>query len=202
MRTPGRTVIACLVLSFCSVVTSGAQAATRADDTSWGVLARGGYFGLPNSVADSFFHQHPDLDGSSYGGEIRYHGDEGGRGTSSIGLTIDSCQVKGKGIWQAEEDDVASTVDGKISLLSVTVTGYWSMFPSWYVHPYIGLGIGAGYLKGNYSENGVPVEVTGVIPVVHLPIGLAIELGERFQLSAEARFIDGLAYGGALQVRF
>src|SRR5512140_297992 len=33
------------------------------DDTSWGVLLRGGYFGLPNFIADELFNRHPEIAG-------------------------------------------------------------------------------------------------------------------------------------------
>jgi hypothetical protein len=48
----------------------------------WGVLVRGGYFGLPDTIANRLYRQHPKVDGHTYGGELRYHGDGGGRVTS------------------------------------------------------------------------------------------------------------------------
>ena len=79
----------------------------KGDDTSWGLLVRGGYFGLPNSIADELFVQHPDIAGTSFGAEIRYHGEGGGRGVASIGLAVDYATAKADGIWQADESDTA-----------------------------------------------------------------------------------------------
>ena len=62
---------------------------------------RGGYFGVPNFIADELFYQHPDIAGSSIGAEIRYHGEDGGRGVSSIGLAVDYATAEADGIWQA-----------------------------------------------------------------------------------------------------
>jgi hypothetical protein len=174
----------------------------QADDTSWGVLARGGYFGLPNVIADKLFVQHPKVSGSTYGGEIRYHGEGGGRGIASIGFAVDSATTKGSGIWQPKENDQPKAFSGKIDMLAFSVTGYWSMFPSWYVHPYVGLGFGVAHFKGDWQKDTRLTTVDYWIPVVHLPVGLAFEFGPHVQLSAEARFLDGFAGGGALQVRF
>jgi hypothetical protein len=172
------------------------------DDTSWGVLARGGYFGLPNYVADKLFTEHPEVTGSSVGGEIRYHGAGGGRGIASLGIGVESAAAKAAGDWQKSETDQLKHVTGEIKMLSVTMTGYWSIFPSWYLHPYVGLGIGVAHAVGSYKDQEEKIEVDYWIPVVHVPIGVAIELGQYLQLAAEARFIDGIALGGALQVRF
>ena len=87
-------------------------------------------------------------------------------------------------------------------MLVITLTKYWSLFPSWYVHPYFGLGIGVAHAKGHYQDETELVVADYWIPAVHIPIGLAVELGKRFQLAIEGRFIDGIAIGGALQVRF
>lgn len=187
------------------VQTSDVQTSdVRASDVRarWGVLARGGYFGLPDTIADDLFRQHPKVKGSFFGGEVRYYGDAGRRGFSSLGLAVDSATVEGDGIWQTDEYDSPAAIGGTIKMLSFTVTSYWTAFPSWYVHPYIGLGIGAGYFKGNVSTEDELTEVTVVLPVVHIPLGLAIELGERFQISVETRFLDGITAGGVLQVRF
>ncbi len=174
----------------------------KADDTSWGLLVRGGYFGVPNFIADELFFGHPEVSGMSFGAEIRYHGDDGGRGGASIGLGLETASATADGTWQQHESDAPQQVTGEIDILAITLTGYWSLFPSWYVHPYAGIGIGAAHVKGHYRDKDELVEADIWIPALHIPIGLAIELGERLQLAIEGRFIDGIAIGGALQVRF
>lgn len=179
-----------------------ADVSPRDKETSWGFLARGGYFGLPDVIADKLFRQHPKVDGYTYGGELRYHGDGGGRGVSSIGLAVDYARTEGDGIWQPDAEDRPEAFSGEISMLAFTVTGYWSMFPSWYVHPYVGLGLGAAHLKGDYQKEDDLTTVDAWIPVIHIPVGMAFEFGEHWQVSLEARFLDGFAAGGALQARF
>jgi len=174
----------------------------KGDDTSWGVLLRGGYFGLPDFIADELFVQHPDIAGTSFGLEFRYHGEDGGRGVSSIGLAVDYATAKADGVWQADESDVPESASGQVDMLAFTLTGYWSLFPSWYVHPYVGIGIGVAHATGYYQDQGERKDADYWVPVLHVPVGLAVELGKRFQLAIEGRFIDGIAIGGALQVRF
>lgn len=179
-----------------------ADASPKEDDTSWGVLVRGGYFGVPNFIADELFTQHPDVEGSSYGAEIRYHGNGGGRGIASIGLSVDSGTAKADGIWQESATDKILNARGEFDVLAIALTGYWSIFPSWYVHPYFGLGIGAAHVKGFYKNDTERVDADIWIPSIHIPVGLAVELGKRFQLAIEGRLTAGIAVGGALQVRF
>jgi hypothetical protein len=168
----------------------------------WGVLLRGGYFGLPDLLAGKIFRQHPAINGFIYGVEFRYHGDGGPRGIASVGLGVDYGIFEGDGIWQTDEFDEPMAVSGKITMTAATVTGYWNIFPSWWVHPYLGVGIGAAYLKGEYRKDSDLIKVETWFPAVHIPVGLALELGDHFQITAEARFIDGIALGGSLQGRF
>lgn len=175
---------------------------SRKDDTSWGVLVRGGYFGLPDVVANKLFRQHPKVAGETFGAEFRYHGDGGGRGVASIGFAFDYAKTEGDGIWQTDKHSQPKAMGGGIKMYAATLTGYWSMFPSWYVHPYVGIGVGAGYFEGKLKNDNDLTEVSVVLPVLHLPVGLAFELGEHLQLSLEARFLDGIAAGAALQARF
>ncbi len=179
-----------------------AAPARKLDDTSWGLLVRGGYFGLPNFIADELFYKHPTVTGYSVGAEIRYHGDTGGRGVSSVGLAVDSAAARTDGEWQNNETSKVVKASGDISMLAITLTSYWSLFPSWYVHPYIGIGIGVAHVKGFYKNDIDRFDADIWIPALHIPVGLAVEFGKRFQLTAEGRFINGIALGGALQVRF
>ena len=224
MHRSGRVFLAALVLTLCVAAAGNAFAAEqtavsgaplaapapapvpaapgKVDDTTWGVLVRGGYFGVPNFIADELFLQHPDVAGTSFGLEIRYHGEGGGRGVSSIGLAVDYATAKADGIWQADESDTPTKAAGEVDMLAFTLTGYWSLFPSWYVHPYVGLGIGVAHATGYYQDEKERNDVDYWVPVLHVPVGLAVELGKSLQLAIEARFIDGIAIGGALQLRF
>jgi len=171
------------------------------DDTSWGLLARGGYFGLPSFIADELFVQHPNVVGLSYGFEIRYYGD-GHRGGNSYGISVDVASARMDGAWQQKDADPIKIASGDVDMLAFTVTRYWDFFPTWYLHPYLGLGIGAAHAKGYYLDESDKITADIWIPVLHIPIGLAIEIGDRFEFVAEGRFLDGIAIGAALQARF
>lgn len=181
---------------------AAAPAPSRNDGSRWGLVARGGLFGVPNLVADEFFAQHPDIEGAFAGAEIRYFGDGGGRGVSSIGLAIDHGEGDADGTWQADDDDQPTVASGSVQMTAVTLTGYWNLFPSWPLHPYIGLGFGVGWFEGEYADEDGPIKEEGWLPVVHVPVGLALELGRALQLSAEVRFINGFTGGAALLLRF
>jgi len=177
-------------------------AAKPASGVTWGLLARGGYYGVPDAVAGEIFYRHPEISGWIAGAELRYFGDGGRNSVSSIGLAFDYGETEADGIWQAERSDRPTLASGSATMTAVTLTAYWNLFPSWPLHPYLGLGLGAAYFEGEYADEDGPVTAEGWLPVVHIPLGLAFELGERVQLSAEARFIDGFAAGGALLLRF
>lgn len=176
--------------------------AKPASDVSWGIVGRGGWYGVPDAVAGEIFHKHPAISGWTTGAELRYFGDGGRRSVSSVGLAFDYGKAEADGTWQAEKTDNPTQASGSATMMAVTLTAYWTLFPSWAVHPYLGLGIGGAYFEGEYEDEDGPVTASGWLPVVHVPIGLAFELGEHVQLAAEARFIDGFTAGGALQLRF
>jgi hypothetical protein len=173
-----------------------------ADGTSWGFIARGGYFGLPDVIADQLFSQHPEVDGTIYGGEIRLHGAGGGRGLFSVGFGLDYGETSAYGIWQTDSSSAPQAGSGDITMLALTVTCYWNILPAAPVHPYVGLGLGVGYFEGTIQEEADVVEVSTLLPVLHVPFGLALELGEHLQLALEARIVNGIAAGGLLQLRF
>lgn len=175
---------------------------TERKSAHWGVLLRGGYFGFPDAVADELFRQHPEVSGYIAGIELRYHGDGGARGVLSIGLALDYGTTEARGIWQIDEFDKPTAASGEITMTAATVTAYWNILPKLPLHPYVGFGLGVAYLEGNYITDDDLFEVSTAFPAVHIPAGIAVELGERFWLSAEARFINGIAAGGTLQVRF
>lgn len=172
-----------------------------ADDTTWGIVLRGAYFGLQDQIADRLFRQHPKISGMTYGAEYRYQGEDGAASWTSVGVAFDYCSVKADGLWQSDATRAPEAGGGDFRLYALTLTGYWNIFPTWYVHPYLGIGIGAAYAEGSYQDGTELVKVSYLVPVVHVPVGLAIEFGPRFQLAVEGRFLDGVALGGSLQLR-
>jgi hypothetical protein len=170
----------------------------------WAIQVRGGSFGLPDYFADQIFAQHPAIEGPTFGAEIRYYGEKGPRASViSFGVAFDYARCDARGTWQRDAGDkVFTDAGGDVELTAVTITEYFTLFPSWFLHPYLGVGIGVGHLDGRYEKEGDLTTADLWIPVVHVPVGLAAELGERVQVAVEGRFLDGIALNASLQLRF
>jgi hypothetical protein len=167
-----------------------------------GFAVRGGAYGVPDWILDILFEEHPSVDGTMVGAEIRYFGKGGPSGIFSIALTLDAGSTDGFGIWREGTGDPRVIGGGAVDLVAGTVTAYWDIKPSSTLHPYFGLGLGLGYAEGTYDRENEAVTVKEFVPVVHVPVGLMLNLGPHFGVAVEGRIIDGLSWGGMLQVRF
>ena len=169
---------------------------------SWGVSVRGGYYGVPDWILGLLFEEHPSVDGTMIGGELRFYGNGGPSGVFSVGLTLDVGSTDGFGLWQENADDTPVVGGGAVDIVAGTVTAYWDIKPSSPLHPYVGLGLGIGYAEGTYDREGEEVKVEEFVPVIHIPVGLIWNLSPRFGIGVEGRVIDGISWGGILQLRF
>jgi opacity protein-like surface antigen len=182
-------------------------APAAADDSggtgpSWGVSVRGGHYGVPDWILDLLFEEHPSVDGTMIGGELRFYGQGGPSGVFSIGLTLDVGSTDGFGLWQENAGDVPVVGGGAVDIVAGTVTAYWDIKPSSPLHPFVGFGLGIGYAEGTYDREGEEVRVEEFVPVIHIPVGLIWNLSPRFGIGVEGRVIDGISWGGILQLRF
>jgi hypothetical protein len=57
-------------------------------------------------------------------------------------------------------------------------------------------------VEGWYTENRDKTTFSGIVPAVHVPVGLALQLGSSITVRAEIRILDGFAAGGELLVNF
>jgi opacity protein-like surface antigen len=169
---------------------------------SWGVSVRGGHYGVPDWILGLLFEEHPSVDGTMIGGELRFYGNGGPSGVFSVGLTLDVGSTDGFGLWQENSDDIPVVGGGAVDIVAGTVTAYWDIKPSSPLHPYVGLGLGIGYAEGTYDREGEEVKVEEFVPVIHIPVGLIWNLSPRFGIGVEGRVIDGISWGGILQLRF
>ncbi len=180
-------------------LTTGAAAAA---EPLWGVGLRLGSFGVPDLILDRIFAEHPTVSGDLVGAELRYYGNGGPRGALSLALTVDQGTASADGIWRRHPDDDGVTGRGEVSLLAATLTVYWDLFAASPVHPFLGLGIGYARMWGSYEEDGIAVHVREDLPAVHLPVGLAVQLGRYLTLRGEARVLNGFSLGGNLMLNF
>ena len=133
---------------------SAAQDEEQSSAPGWGLLVRGGYYGVPNWILDLLFEQHPDVDGTIVGGELRYYGDGVRAGAFSVGLGFDAGSADGFGTWQENTGDEAINGGGDVDIVSGHITLYFDIVPSSALHPYIGIGGGVGYAEGRYVRDG------------------------------------------------
>ena len=203
----GRTVKTAVFLAalLTAAVLTASPAASADEDAAppeWGIGFRAGTYGVPDWVLDQLFEEHPSVDGSIVGAELRWYGENGPQGLFSVGLTLDVGQAEGTGIWQETSRSTPVAGGGTIDIAASTVTLYWDYWAWRSIHPYVGLGAGLGWAKGSYVEENEDVTVKEFIPVIHIPVGLAFDLGETFRLAFEGRVIDGWSWGGLFQIRF
>ena len=181
---------------------SGTTPGADGSKPTLGFAVRGGAYGVPDWLLDILFEEHPSVDGTMVGAEIRYYGKGGPSGIFSLGLTIDAGSTDGFGLWQENAGDPAVIGGGAVDLVAATLTAYWDIKPSSALHPYFGLGLGLGYAEGTYDRENERVTVKEYVPVIHIPVGLMLNLGPNFGVAVEGRIIDGLSWGGMLQLRF
>ena len=118
-----------------------------------GFAVRGGAYGVPDWILDILFEEHPSVDGTMVGVEIRHFGKGGPSGIFSIALTLDAGSTDGFGIWREGTGDPRVIGGGAVDLVAGTVTAYWDIKPSSTLHPYFGLGLGLGYAEGTYDRD-------------------------------------------------
>ena len=204
-KTMKKLVIISLLLALTAALrpapASGSEDAPLSS-SRWGIMLRGGAYGVPDWLLDQLFKEHPSVDGTMGGVELRYFGSSGHRGAFSVALTVDVGKTEGEGLWQENAGDVPVVGGGKVDLAAGTLTAYLDIKPQSRLHPYIGLGLGVGYAEGTYIRDGEEITVDEYVPVIHIPVGLVLALGEHAALGIEGRVIDGISYGGFLQLRF
>ena len=182
---------------------SASEALEASESTPhWGLTLRGGMYGVPDWLLGLLFEEHPSVDGTMGGVELRYFGSSGPSGAFSVALTVDVGKAEGEGVWQENAGDVPVVGGGKVNLLAATLTAYLDIMPHSRLHPYIGLGLGAGYAEATYIRDGEEITVDEYVPVIHIPVGLILALSEHFAFGIEGRVINGISYGGFLQLRF
>lgn len=171
-------------------------------EPGWGVGVRYGSFGVPDKIADRFLDEHPSISGSISGIELRYYGSGGPSGSLSIALTVDYGFTSAEGLWKKDTWSKAVYAEGELNMLAATITGYWDIFASMPLHPYAGIGFGYAMVDGSYMEEAGEVNISEGLPALHLPVGLALNLGDRLTIRAEARIINALSLGGCLMINF
>lgn len=171
-----------------------------------GVGIRFSSFGIPDALLDLFLYEHPSISGSSLAFEVRSFGSEGPQSVFSGIFSMELSKMSGEGAYRADQSENQAIGSGEVTQISVSATILMSIFPSFIVHPYIGAGIGIGRLsywyEGVYTDNlGTEIkdkaEGAYVIPIGHIPIGIMINIMDKFEVRLEGGFKNGFYFGGS-----
>lgn len=176
-----------------------------------GVGLKGGVFGIPNQLLDLFVYEHPEVRGEVYAFEICSYGSRGPKSVFSGLYSVEYSRMRGEGPWRDEQSHRRLEGAGEITQISITATIIMSLFPRLPVHPYFGAGFGIGkvsiWYEGTYTDElGTQItdryESNRVIPVGHIPIGIAINFKDRVLARIESGFKNGFYLGAAVTINF
>jgi opacity protein-like surface antigen len=176
-----------------------------------GIGFKGGAFGIPDRLLDLFIYEHPRINGQFYSFDIHSYGAKGPRSIFSGVYSLEYSKMTGTGPWRDEQNHRRLEGSGEISQVSLTATIIMSLFPNLPVHPYFGAGLGVGkisiWYEGTYTDE-VGTQITDryeddrIIPVAHVPIGIALHFKDRVTVHIEGGFKNGFYLGAALTINF
>lgn len=179
--------------------------------TRFGTGARISSFGIPNALLDLALFEHPRLSGSAFSFEIHSYGEKGPRSVFSGVYCLEYSRISGEGYYRVESYNNRFFGSGEITQLNLTATILMHAFPGSPIHPYIGGGIGIGsmsiWAEGSYQDElGTTIRDSLnkklFVPVGHVPIGVMVNIRDKFLLRAEAGFKNGFYFGGSAVVNF
>lgn len=192
-------------------------------EPKFGISVKSGWFGIPKKLIDAVkldiitideipyaLVKKPYIEGEVYGFELRYYGKKGIRSGYSSVLSYERNSIKGEGLWEREIG--YGIFGGTLSSNSHTLTfsTQFDIFPSFPIHPFFGLGIGASYLSYKVelltTEKGEEIRKLGkdkvIIPVFHFPVGFRLYIGEIADLKLETGFKNGFYLIGGISFNF
>ena len=199
-------IVSIIVIAGCGFLWSSSKNVPRT-----GVGLKGGIFGIPNQLLDLFVYEHPEVRGEVYAFEIRSYGARGPKSVFSGLYSLEYSRMKGEGPWRDEQNHRRLEGAGEITQISITATIIMSLFPRLPVHPYFGAGLGIGrvsiWYEGTYTDElGTQItdryENNRVLPVGHVPIGIAINFKNRVTARIEGGFKNGFYLGAAVTINF
>jgi hypothetical protein len=199
-------IVLIILIAGCGFLWSSSNNVTRT-----GVGLKGGVFGIPNQLLDLFVYEHPEVRGEVYAFEIRSYGARGPKSVFSGLYSLEYSRMKGEGPWRDEQNHRRLEGAGEITQISITATIIMSLFPRLPVHPYFGAGLGIGrvsiWYEGTYTDElGTQItdryENNRVLPVGHIPIGIAINFKNRVTARIEGGFKNGFYLGAAVNINF
>lgn len=192
-------------------------------EPKYGISLKGGWFGIPEKLIDAMkldiitidgipyaVVKKPYVEGEVYGVEFRYYGKKGIKSGYSTIISYEKNFLKGEGMWEREIG--YGIFGGSLNSESHTLTfsTQFDLFPSFPIHPFLGLGLGASYLSYRVElltiEEGEETRKIGkdnlIIPVFHFPAGIRLNIGKRIDLKVETGFKNGFYFIGIFSLNF
>ncbi|MCP5048719.1 MAG: hypothetical protein GY940_16230 [bacterium] len=209
MMSIGRGFHRVFIILLMVVVGSGVLFCKKVPHTGIGIKASA--FGIPNQLLDLFVYEHPKIVGQAYSFEIRSYGSRGPKGVFSGLYSLEYSRMSGSGTWRNEQDNRRLAGEGEIEQVNLTATIIMSIFPRSPVHLYIGGGLGVGQItiwyEGVYTDElGTDIKESysdkRIIPVAHVPIGIAFNLKNRAEIRIEGGFKNGFYAGAGIVINF
>ena len=200
-----------LIVLLMIIVGSGFLSSSSKKVPRTGIGIKAGVFGIPNQLLDLFVYEHPEVRGEVYSFEIRSYGTKGPKSVFSGLYSLEYSRMDGEGPWRDEQNHRRLEGNGEITQINITATIIMSLFPNLPVHPYFGAGLGIGkvsiWYEGTYTDElGTQIteryEKDRVIPVGHVPVGIAINFKNRVLARIEGGFKNGFYLGAAININF
>jgi len=186
------------VMGLLGVVFLSTQA--LAEEQRWAIDVHGGVFSL-TAITNQVIETCPNIDGTTGGVALHYFGSEGPNRILRHVFSFDYASADGRGAWETKGVTGTGAVD--FTLMSFCYTPTWHFLPDGPVNPYLGFGLGVGYLEGKFKAAGQAEEkYKGTVPVLHIPLGVNFKASENIWLKAEAGFRNGVYYTGAVEILF
>jgi len=199
------------LLAVCLFLVTMNISADEAKIFRYGTGIRINSFGIPNALLDMVFFEHPQLNGTAMSFEIHSYGDKGPRSVFSGIYCLEYSRLSGEGNFRVEQYDNRLYGSGEVTQISFTATILMHVFPSLPLHPYIGAGLGLGWMSiwaegSRQDELGTTINESykkkTIIPVGHIPVGVIGNINNKFLLRVEVGFKNGFYLGGGIVINF
>ncbi|MFQ6081976.1 MAG: hypothetical protein ACE5WD_01295 [Candidatus Aminicenantia bacterium] len=178
-------------------------------NNKWSFGIGGGWFGIPKEILDSLTYQCPSIEGATYGTRLEYEEGAGNVISTIFLLSLNYGEMDGSGIWQFEKKSKA--IKGRINFTqySITISTVFNFFDHSPINPYLGIGLGVGklniFVAGQLVQN-IEVEeedeVSLILPVLHIPLGLRFKIKDVLNIKIETGFQNGFYASGILSFYF
>jgi len=200
------------LLGACLLLLNISISASEVKIPRFGAGIRVSSFGIPNALLDLVFFEHPQLQGTAIAFEAHSYGEKGPQSAFSGIYCLEYNHISGEGFFRKEQSDEHRYFgSGEITQINFTATILMHIFPSSPIQPYIGGGIGIGrisiYAEGTAKDElGTTIREVEVkkifLPVGHIPIGIMVNIADKFILRSEAGFKNGFYFGGSVVINF